>query len=143
MATGAAGTNGVWQYGEDDSNATFSALLNRAASTTDTQIGLDRGRITVLEGVKPGTSGKALNMSAGNLTTSATVQTVVTFPTSRFSVTPIISAQVKLHANVCATFIDAVSATSFSVGAFTIGGARVAASVDWHAIQMTSGAAAG
>lgn len=49
MATGTPGTNGVWQYGEDDSEATFSALLNKAASTTDTQIGLDRGRLTTLE----------------------------------------------------------------------------------------------
>lgn len=49
MATGAPGTNGVWQYGEDDSEATFSALLNKAAGTTDTQIGLDRARLTTLE----------------------------------------------------------------------------------------------
>ncbi len=49
MATGAPGTNGVWQYGEDDSEATFSALLNKAAATTNTQIGLDRGRLTTLE----------------------------------------------------------------------------------------------
>lgn len=49
MATGAPGTNGVWQYGEDDSEATFSELLNLAAGTTDTQIGLDRARLTVLE----------------------------------------------------------------------------------------------
>lgn len=49
MATGAPGTNGVWLYGEDDSEATFSALLNKAASTTNTQIGLDRARLTALE----------------------------------------------------------------------------------------------
>ena len=49
MATGSPGTNGVWQYGEDDSEATFSALLNKAASTTDTQFGVDRGRLTALE----------------------------------------------------------------------------------------------
>lgn len=55
MATGAPGTNGVWQYGEDDSEATFSALLNKVASTTDTQIGTDRGRLTTLEAVpQPG-----------------------------------------------------------------------------------------
>jgi hypothetical protein len=49
MATGAPGTNGVWQYGEDDSEATFSALLNKVASTTNTQIGADRTRLTALE----------------------------------------------------------------------------------------------
>lgn len=52
MATGAPGTNGVWQYGEDDSEATFSALLNKVASTADTQIGVDRGRLTTLEARK-------------------------------------------------------------------------------------------
>lgn len=52
MATGAPGTNGVWQYGEDDSETTFSALLNKAASTTDTQIGADRTRLTALEARK-------------------------------------------------------------------------------------------
>lgn len=52
MATGAPGTNGVWQYGEDDSEATFSALLNKAAYTTDTQIGADRTRLTALEARK-------------------------------------------------------------------------------------------
>lgn len=49
MATGAPGTNGVWQYGEDDSEATFSALLNKVAGTSDTQIGLDRARLAILE----------------------------------------------------------------------------------------------
>lgn len=49
MATGSPGPNGVYQYGEDDSEATFSALLNKAAGTTDTQIGLDRARLTALE----------------------------------------------------------------------------------------------
>lgn len=49
MATGAPGTNGVWQYGEDDSEATFSALLNKVASTADSSIGTDRGRLTALE----------------------------------------------------------------------------------------------
>lgn len=49
MATGAPGTNGVWQYGEDDSETTFSALLNKVASTTNTQFGLDRARLTTLE----------------------------------------------------------------------------------------------
>lgn len=49
MATGAPGSNGVWVYGEDDSEATFSDLLNKAASSTNTQLGLDRARLTTLE----------------------------------------------------------------------------------------------
>jgi hypothetical protein len=50
MATGSPGANGVWLYGEDDSEATFSALLNKAGSTVNTQLGLDRARLTALEG---------------------------------------------------------------------------------------------
>ena len=52
MATGAPGTNGVWLYGEDDSEATFSALLNKAGTTVNTQLGLDRTRLTTLEARK-------------------------------------------------------------------------------------------
>lgn len=40
MATGALDVNGIWQYGEDDSNATFSALLNRLGSSTSTAVGI-------------------------------------------------------------------------------------------------------
>lgn len=38
MATGALDANGIWQYGEDDSEATFSALLNKLASSTSTSM---------------------------------------------------------------------------------------------------------
>lgn len=150
MATGAPGTQGIWQYGEDDSEATFSALLNKVASTTNTQIGVDRGRITTaegkitsLEGTRPGTAGKPWAVSAGVLTTSASAQTVITFPSSRFNVRPTFTAQILAHPNVCVPFVDSVSATSASVGAFTIGGARVAATLDWQAIQMTSSSTGG
>lgn len=34
MATGSYSTKGVWQYGEDDSESTFSGLLNKLASST-------------------------------------------------------------------------------------------------------------
>lgn len=54
MATGAPGANGVWLYGEDDSEATFSTLLNKAGTTVNTQLGLDRDRITTLENLQTG-----------------------------------------------------------------------------------------
>jgi hypothetical protein len=38
MATGAIDANGIWQYGEDDSEPTFSALLNKLGSSTSTQV---------------------------------------------------------------------------------------------------------
>lgn len=34
MATGYLDANGIWQYGEDDSDSNFSTLLNRLASST-------------------------------------------------------------------------------------------------------------
>lgn len=40
MATGSLDTNGIWKYGEDDSEATFSALLNKLASSTSTRVGI-------------------------------------------------------------------------------------------------------
>lgn len=39
MATGALDANGIWQYGEDDSETTFSALLNKLGASTSTQVG--------------------------------------------------------------------------------------------------------
>lgn len=64
MATGAPGTNGVWQYGEDDSETTFSGLLNKVASTTNTQIGADRTRLTSLEGRATSLEGRATSLEA-------------------------------------------------------------------------------
>lgn len=74
MATGAPGTNGVWQYGEDDSETTFSALLNKVASTTNTQIGLDRTRLTALEA-----AGRVVQVVSSSVTTafSTTSETFV------------------------------------------------------------------
>ena len=49
MATGALDANGIWQYGEDDSNTTFSALINRLGSSTSAQVAADRARLANLE----------------------------------------------------------------------------------------------
>ena len=38
MATGALDANGIWQYGEDDSETTFSGLLNKLASSTSATV---------------------------------------------------------------------------------------------------------
>lgn len=38
MATGAPDANGIWIYGEDDSEPTFSALLNKLGTSTSTQV---------------------------------------------------------------------------------------------------------
>jgi hypothetical protein len=146
MATGAPGTNGVWQYGEDDSEATFSALLNKAASTTDTQIGADRTRLTSLEGTRPGTAGVALKTAAGASTVNGV--TAITLPSGRFSVAPIVTCSPEFGGAASSSFYSLVlsrSATSISLYAVTNAGALVTSNftMDWIAIQMTTGSAAG
>ena len=77
MATGAPGTNGVWLYGEDDSNPTFSALLNRAGTTVNTQFGLDRARLTALEAAGTILASNTARKS-DTFTTASTTYTTVT-----------------------------------------------------------------
>lgn len=108
MATGTPGTNGVWQYGEDDSEATFSALLNKAASTTDTQIGLDRARLTALEA-----SGRVLQVKSATKTTafSSTSSTFVDITDVSVSITPRSTSSKIL---VTVTFVYSVSNASYN-----------------------------
>jgi hypothetical protein len=144
MATGSPGANGVWQYGEDDSEPTFSELLNKAASTTDTQIGLDRDRITDLEASEPGTAGHIYRTSAGSANTSASAAVTVTLPVGRFSVAPIINATpVTGSAAVVMPYINTPTASSFGISLYNVTGNRVAQPAHWIAIQMTSTTAAG
>jgi hypothetical protein len=144
MATGSPGANGVWQYGEDDSEPTFSQLLNKAASTTDTQIGLDRERITDLEASAPGTAGRPFRNSAGSVTTSTAGAVTVTFPVGRFTVAPIINAA-NATGSAAATmpYISSPTAASFGISLFNVSGTRVAQLAHWTAVQMTSTTAAG
>lgn len=91
----------------------------------------------------PGQNGLPYRMSANSLTTSASGQVTVTFPSGRFSTAPLITTQVPGHANVSVGYISSIGSTSFNVGAFTIGGARIAATVHWQAVQMLSGSSGG
>lgn len=146
MATGSLDSNGIWQYGEDDSNATFSALLNRlSTSTSDTVTRLENETAAIA----PGTTGHPYREASGSVTvTSSGVggTATVTFPASRFSVAPLV--QVSKNGGGLAKYIPYVTGTTSSattVGIYsgdgTSGSGNVA--VAWHAIQMTSSAAAG
>lgn len=77
-------------------------------------------------------------MAAGALLTSTSGAVAVTLPAGRFTQQPRVVAEVVDHANVCVTHTRAVSPTSFSLSAHTIGGAIVAATCHWQAVQMTS-----
>lgn len=82
-------------------------------------------------------------MAAGALTTSTGGAVAVTLPAGRFTQQPRVVAEVVDHPNVCVTHTRAVSATSFSLSAYTIGGGIVAATCHWQAVQMTSSSGSG
>lgn len=72
MATGALDANGIWIYGEDDSEATFSALLNKLGdSTSDVVADIKQsGRVVqVLSAIK---------QTASSTTSTSMVDTGVT-----------------------------------------------------------------
>jgi hypothetical protein len=149
MATGALDANGIWQYGEDDSEATASALLNKLASSTSTTI----TRVEQLNGItptqaqtardnlgvaRPGDAGIPFRAAANRLS-AGTSATTVTFPAGRFNTTPRI---VLGNGHITATgnfgndvriVFNSQTSTGFSVIA-----ASAPTVVDWLAIQMTS-----
>lgn len=49
MATGSNDSNGIYQYGEDDSASPFSTLLNKLASTVSSAIGSIRSDISTVQ----------------------------------------------------------------------------------------------
>jgi hypothetical protein len=55
MATGAPDSNGIWIYGEDDSEATFSALLNKLGNSAS----------SALTSKLSGLPGKIVNIQSG------------------------------------------------------------------------------
>jgi hypothetical protein len=148
MATGSPGTNGVWLYGEDDSEATFSALLNKAGTTVNTQLGADRTRLTSLEGTRPGTVGQPFRQAAGTIANSNTgggaasgwfftTATTVTFPSGRFNAVPIVQANM-VAGVVTTTYILTASTTGFTFGVARLGDYAGGLPVNWNAVQMTA-----
>jgi hypothetical protein len=109
----------------------------------DSRVTATNVRVTSLEATAPGTAGKPLQFAANGVNSSATVQVTVTLPAGRFGFVPIITASVINHPNVCVPYITNATASSFEIGVFTIGGARVVATAHWHAVQMTAGASGG
>jgi len=142
-AIGTAVTEGMMSYLADSNNVQAYTGSSWESLAYGSAVTGAETRITSLEGTRPGTSGKPFNMASGSLNTSAAGQTTVTYPTSRFNVTPNLVAQVVDNANVSVAYIITPNSTSFSVAAYTIGGARIAAGVQWMAIQMTSVASGG
>lgn len=75
MATGALDANGIWQYGEDDSETTFSGLLNKLASSTSDTVTRLEG-FTGFTGTLPTSNLPTVPINKGgtNATTAAAAQ---------------------------------------------------------------------
>lgn len=77
MATGALDANGIWIYGEDDSEATFSGLLNKLGdSTSDVIADLKQaGRVVQ---VATGTRNSIFSTTSTTLSTVTGVEATIT-----------------------------------------------------------------
>ena len=94
----------------------------------------------------PGDAGIPYRTAAGQAVASTATSVAVTFPSSRFTVAPILNVTIVAQpaGNVVVPYTNgSVTSTGFTVAAYTLGGALVAATFHWNATQMTSGAAAG
>jgi hypothetical protein len=66
MATGSLDANGIWIYGEDDSEPTFSGLLNKLGDSTSDAIALVKNDS---KGTRPATSGGVNGLTYHRVTT--------------------------------------------------------------------------
>ena len=129
---------GHTHVGADVTAATTSARGTVAlASQAEADAGTDTAKAMTPKSVRDRGSAPWA-MAAGALVTSTGGAVAVTLPAGRFTQQPRVGAEVVDHPNVCVTHTRAVSATSFSLSAYTIGGGIVAAACHWHAVQMTS-----
>lgn len=101
MATGSLDANGIWQYGEDDSNTTFSALLNRLGSSIGSTL---KGR--VVQTVSATTSTLVANTTTTLVSTGLTATITPKFATSKIVV---------LHSTNGISKYSAISTTSMKI----------------------------
>lgn len=93
MATGYFDANGIWNYGEDDSDANFSDLLNRLAQSTSSVV------------QDPTVS--------GNMRLTNTNQVTLTSTNHAFQIGPSSSANMRMDANEIQTVINGVADTLY------------------------------
>lgn len=85
MATGALNSNGVWLYGEDDSEATFSALLNKLGNSVSSTL---KGRVLQVQYVEataevtstsstPTSTGVSISFTPVSATSKIVIQAVI------------------------------------------------------------------
>jgi hypothetical protein len=86
MATGSLNTQGVWLYGEDDSETTFSALLNKLGNSVSSTL---KGR--VVQVVSATRSVSTSSTSSTPVTTGLTASITPQYSTSRIIVQMVIT----------------------------------------------------
>ena len=140
MATGSLDANGIWQYGEDDSEATASALLNKLASSTSDEIGARP---------EPGTAGFPYRMAAGVHLVAGAANVnrtlTITYPGggTRFSVAPLITLAVQTANPGSINGLSYTSPTATGVTLVLNYTTSTALNVNYIATQMTSTTADG
>jgi hypothetical protein len=72
--------------------------------------------------------------AAGRATTSASSDITVTYPSGRFTATPIVTLTAWGTPNILTARLTSSSVSSFTASAYTSFGTRVAASLEWHAL---------
>jgi hypothetical protein len=83
MATGSLNAQGVWIYGEDDSETTFSALLNKLGSSVSSRVGVG----SVIQTVSFATDVQAANSTPGTfIATGLTKSITPRYATSKILV---------------------------------------------------------
>jgi len=128
-----ANSGKFYVLGDTDSNGTYDV--------TALSVDLTTGDVNV-SGNIVGT-GIPYVMAAG-IAPSFTGSASVTFPASRFSVAPIVTATLASSTTVTSATVGSITTSGFTVYAWTGGSASTTGrTAHWHAIQMTSGAAAG
>lgn len=146
MATGANDAQGIWQYGEDDSNATFSALLNRLGTSTSTQFGVDRGRLTTLEarslsGLVPIVP-SSVSISGGTATTSTSGAVTFGAGTTQVTLNGVFTSAFKNYRIVFFGTKNAVAANDFVILQLTASGTAAATNYNQAAVAFAMSNAA-
>lgn len=126
---------GIWQFGEDDTEVLMSDLLNNGMQSVSDQLLFDRARLTDLEEAPV-----PVAMAAGLITASSGVWSERSFPVGRFTQPPIITGSIISGAS------DAIGATILITNITTtkfLLRMTADASASWVAVQMTPGSSAG
>lgn len=125
IGPGGLDSEGIWQFGESDSESLMSDLLNLLAASVSTQIALDRARLEDLEAIVPSRFWTAVNAASTIVSTS-----FVTLPTNPCARTITVPAGGRL-ARISYDFHGVCTAGTMDIGLAVSGATTVAADQAW------------